>query len=315
MQNKQLFSVPLMIRNARKNSKGFNFFIEVLIFLLVFFITSLSELVLLIPGILYLVFGTGTQVNELHNSTDNSPSWFLLLQIFAKLTPLILLLIYCTKIEKRKITTIGFTKTKIFPEYLKGMLIGLLMFGSSLLLAVVTGATEFIGVTFSLSLLPVLLLFLAAFMIQGAEEEIMCRGYFMVSVSRRSPVIAGVLVNSIGFGLIHLGNPEFGLIPFINIVLFGLFMSLYFIRRGNLWGVCAIHSVWNYAQGNIFGLQVSGINGLDSFLDFDVKEGKDILSGGSFGPEGGLCVTIVLAISIIITVFFMKNKDLGQTEE
>jgi len=324
-EKQKLFSVPLMVKNARKDGKGYNIVLEALIFLLVFIVTSLSELVILGPAIIKYVlniidFSTLSSNPFAAYSTaleavNTMPSWLILLQIFAKLTPMILLIIYCRKIEKRKLSTAGITKKKIMPEYLRGLIIGFILFGSSLLLAVITGATEFKGVSFSLSALPMLLLFLIAFIIQGAEEEIMCRGYFMVSVSRKSPVIAGVLANSVVFGLIHLGNPGFDLIPLINIILFGLFMSVYFIRRGNLWGACAVHSIWNYSQGNIFGLQVSGMNGLDSFLDFDVKEGKDLLSGGSFGPEGGLCVTIVLVAAILLAVFFMKNKDLGQTEE
>ena len=30
-------------------------------------------------------------------------------------------------------------------------------------------------------------------------------------------------------------------------------------KRGNIWGACAIHSFWNFAQGNIFGSYVARI--------------------------------------------------------
>ena len=94
----------------------------------------------------------------------------------------------------------------------------------------------------------------------------------------------------------------------INLFLFGVFAALYFLRRGNIWGISAIHTIWNFAQGNIFGCKVSGMNMGETI--FNTVETNGVLwSGGDFGPEGGIGVTVVLTIGIIILTL-MKNKDI-----
>lgn len=68
------------------------------------------------------------------------------------------------------------------------------------------------------------------------------------------PLCVGIVVNSIVFALLHMANTGISLLALLNLFLFGVFMSVYMVRRGNLWGACAIHAVWNFVQGNVFGL-------------------------------------------------------------
>ena len=68
-----------------------------------------------------------------------------------------------------------------------------------------------------------------------------------------------------------------------------------------------MHTAWNFAQVNIFGFEVSGINVEVSTL-FDLKlVGNDIITGGSFGVEGGLIATLVLIASIFILLKLDKK--------
>ena len=73
--------------------------------------------------------------------------------------------------------------------------------------------------------------------------------------------------------------------------------------------VGAIHSMWNFAQGNLFGIPVSGLVGSPSPLVTEMGEGKwqTLVNGGSFGLEGGLAVTAVLAVACV-TVWFASTK-------
>jgi membrane protease YdiL (CAAX protease family) len=84
-------------------------------------------------------------------------------------------------------------------------------------------------------------------------------------------------------------------------------MAVYLLKRGNIWGAGAIHSMWNFTQGNIFGIQVSGIDKLPSIFAFDASQSGELINGGAFGLEGGLAVTIVLALAIIIALL-LKSK-------
>ena len=74
--------------------------------------------------------------------------------------------------------------------------------------------------------------------------------------------------------------------------------------------VCAVHSMWNFAQGNLFGIPVSGLAGLPSPLRAEVTEGgwQTLVSGGDFGLEGGLAVTVVLVVACTIVLLLPTKK-------
>ena len=93
-----------------------------------------------------------------------------------------------------------------------------------------------------------------------------------------------------------------------NLTLFGVFASLYFIKRGSIWGIGAFHSIWNLVQGNFWGLRVSGGATECSVFRTTMVEGRDIINGGAFGPEGGLAVTVVLLAGICVLLRKKKHS-------
>jgi membrane protease YdiL (CAAX protease family) len=118
----------------------------------------------------------------------------------------------------------------------------------------------------------------------------------------------GVIFSALFFSALHLLNPNITLISVLNLFLFGLFAALYALWEGGLWGVFAIHSIWNWAQGNVFGLSVSGLY-LQSSVLFNLTEtGPDWITGGYFGPEGGIIVTLILLCAMTILIAF-SNRD------
>jgi membrane protease YdiL (CAAX protease family) len=124
----------------------------------------------------------------------------------------------------------------------------------------------------------------------------------MVSLSRRWPLWACALTNALLFSLLHLGNPDVSVIALVNIFLFGLFASMLTLRRGSVWMVGALHSMWNFAQGNLFGIPVSGLRGSPSPLESEFVPGtwQTLLNGGDFGLEGGLAVTLALLVGCAV---------------
>jgi hypothetical protein len=154
-------------------------------------------------------------------------------------------------------------------------------------------------------------LFLLGFLIQGMAEEVLCRSYLMVSLSRGWPVWVCALLNSLLFSILHLGNDNVSVIALINIFLFGLFASMLTLRRGSIWMAGAVHSMWNFAQGNLFGIPVSGIQGLPSPLSSRLESGalRELLNGGAFGLEGGLAVTVVLLAGCAVVLIAPTKKS------
>jgi hypothetical protein len=54
-----------------------------------------------------------------------------------------------------------------------------------------------------------------------------------------------------------------------------------------------MHFTWNYVQGFVFGLPVSGYTFSPSLLKVQVR-GAAWLTGSGYGPEGGLLCTIAV---------------------
>ena len=68
-----------------------------------------------------------------------------------------------------------------------------------------------------------------------------------------------------------------------------------------------MHSAWNFAQGNLFGFEVSGLNvSVGTLIDLNLV-GNDFVTGGVFGPEAGIVATFVLLSSIAILLFIDKK--------
>ena len=216
--------------------------------------------------------------------------------------------IFCKCIEKRSLYSMGFVKKNALLSYILGFFAGFLMLLTAYLICAVTGALDFEGINPSLDI-KFFLLFLVAFIIQGASEEIFMRGFLMISAARNSSIASAVALNSFIFAFLHYGNSGFGLVPLLNLLLFGIFASLYMLRSGSIWGVCAIHTMWNFTQGNIFGLPVSGINLNESLFLTSVSEIRASTNGGVFGLEGGVAVTLVLMISIMLVVFLPSKNN------
>ena len=102
---------------------------------------------------------------------------------------------------------------------------------------------------------------------------------------------------------LHLLNNGIAPLALVNLFLYGVFASLYFLWRGNIWGIAAFHSMWNFAQGNVFGILVSGGDfGVSLLVSVSDPSGA-LINGGDFGLEGGVAVTVVLTLGIAFVLW------------
>jgi membrane protease YdiL (CAAX protease family) len=203
-------------------------------------------------------------------------------------------------VEKRPLWTIGLERAAAGKKYLRGLLIGLVMFAAAVGLSALLGFISFEAGNpqqQGLAALGGILLVLLGWMVQGAAEEALARGWILPTIGARYKPVWGLIVSSVIFALLHSLNPNLNPVAILNLFLFGVFTVLFALYEGGLWGVFSIHTAWNWAQGNLFGFEVSGILPPGGTL-FDLMEvGPDVITGGSFGPEGGLAVTVVLLVS------------------
>jgi membrane protease YdiL (CAAX protease family) len=211
--------------------------------------------------------------------------------------------------EKRPLKTIGLRGKNAFKKYLFGFLTGIIMMSAVIGLMKIFGSVSNVKlpVTSSLDEVAVVLLLLAAYIVQGANEEILSRGWqFQVIGARYKPWI-GALISSIIFVLLHGFNNGISIISVLNLFLFAFLLILFVLRDNSIWAACGWHSSWNWTMENIFGMNVSGSESVGSILNLSVK-GPDFLSGGDFGPEGSVFTTIILFIGISFVIGLIAFK-------
>ena len=201
----------------------------------------------------------------------------------------------------------GFTKKGSVGEYIYGLIIGFVMFASAFGIIYLCSGFDSVATNAEISWGMIILLFLG-YMIQGMSEEVLLRGYYMVSLATSCNVSTAIFASSCVFTLLHVGNEGINIVGLINVFLFGIFAALYFVRRGNIWGIAALHTMWNFAQGNIFGCLVSGNNSGKSVVTSQINDSLSLINGGKFGPEGGVAVAAVLVLGIMV-LYFTKNKE------
>ena len=293
---------PRYVAEAREAKKGWNWFVELLVFVVMFFVVTFGEVLVMLPIELAVMFTDQGYLDAMASGDMNlimeasvriaSSDALVIGMLFANIAMILITMLFCKVIQKRKMRTLGFVKKDMFKEYGIGLAVGFAIFTIAVLLCVVTGSLK-LGASANFAL-GTWILFGLGYMIQGMAEEVLCRSYFMVSLARRYPMWVAVILNALFFAALHLGNSGISALAFVNLTLFGVFASVYFVKRGSIWGIGAVHSIWNFVQGNFYGIKVSGMESNCSVLSSVMAEGRDLIHGGAFGLEGGLAVTIVL---------------------
>ncbi|MED2709948.1 CPBP family intramembrane glutamic endopeptidase, partial [Bacillus toyonensis] len=203
-------------------------------------------------------------------------------------------------VEKRSFSSIGFWNEQWMRKYLRGALIGCIFISIPVILLILTGNVKLQMQEITMTVIFGIVGSLVAFLIQGATEEIVVRGWLFPVLSVRSRIWIGIVVTSFLFGFLHLLNPGITILSISNIILVGVFAAFYVLKDSSLWGICAWHSIWNWAQYNVYGFAVSGMTIYSTPLFKPVKNGNEVLHGGSFGIEGSIITTIMLSIASIV---------------
>jgi membrane protease YdiL (CAAX protease family) len=203
--------------------------------------------------------------------------------------------------ERRPFRTLGLELPGAGLKFARGLLAGAAIFGAVAGVGALTGAfvpEQGAPGLFGAAALGGVLVAALGWLVQGPAEELLCRGWLLPVLGARYRPWVGIVGSSLVFTLLHGLNPGIGPLPLVNLFLFALFAALYALWEGGIWGVAALHAAWNWAQGNLFGLEVSGSDPAGGTLVDLQSAGTPLLSGGAFGPEGGAIVTIVLLASI-----------------
>lgn len=138
---------------------------------------------------------------------------------------------------------------------------------------------------------------LAVAILSAFFEELIFRGVAMRHLERMIGSIGALVATSLFFGLAHLANPESSLFAALAIsVEAGILLGAAWLLTRRLWLAVGIHAAWNFTQGWVFSIPVSGTGPSDGLL-VTLRHGPDWLTGGAFGLEASVVALIVAAIA------------------
>lgn len=217
-------------------------------------------------------------------------------------------LLYWKLIEKKRLSDMGLTKH--FGNYFVGVMAGVLLLALSVAAIILTGNIEYHGIYENADILMILLL-IGGFIIQGATEEILCRGIVLHALKEKTSVWIAIAVSTVMFIIPHwsslfAGSTVYGVIGVVNLVLISIIFSLLTIRFKSIWAACGLHSFWNAILYSVLGLNLSGNDETVTAI-FDIQSvGENIWNGGEYGIEASIITTVVLAVAAAL-IWYMNR--------
>ena len=259
--------------------------------------------------LLHFIMGKNMLVGDVF---DNQT--IMLIMYYGYVLVIAIVLIYWKLIEKKLLSEIGLTKE--FGSYFIGIILGLLMLFLSVILIILTGNIEYQGI-FSNTNILMIILFIGGFIIQGAMEELLCRGLLLHTLKEKISLVGAIVVSTIMFIIPHFSSLFaediiYGVIGIINLILISIIFSLLTIRYKSIWAACGLHSFWNAILYSVLGLNLSGNDETVTAIFKMQSVGKNIWNGGVYGIEASLITTVVLAFVAI--VIWVTNKKIITVE-
>ncbi|KAA3659286.1 MAG: CPBP family intramembrane metalloprotease [Calditrichaeota bacterium] len=141
----------------------------------------------------------------------------------------------------------------------------------------------------------------------GFIEEIIFRGIIFRIMQESLGSWIAIAVSAALFGFGHAANPNATLYSSIAIALeAGILLGAAFMYTRKLWLAIGLHFAWNFTQGGIFGVAVSGhtVRGL---LNGKLT-GPELITGGNFGAEASIFALIVCVIAGIYFLILAKKR-------
>lgn len=314
MKNKRIF------KDFQASKMSLNIYTSPLLVFVFVFIGEFVAFTLYGIGLLALIglarnFGEAGQnlasyLQTLHQSlTDKTSDFRLILGLLAFGFILNTVFRWTRKVEKRPIRTLGFYRENFLSNLLKGFSLGLALFLLTLLGLVVLGQYRLESIHLNPYSLAFVVFTIPFWILQGTAEELVTRAWLIPQFAKRTNLKVAIIISSSLFTLLHLGNPGITFLSAIDLFLFGVAMALYLLKTDTVWGVAGIHGAWNFAQGNLFGILVSGQPSGTSLMTFLPQGNQDWLSGGSFGIEGSIMTSLVLLLLIVYLANKLKKEN------
>jgi membrane protease YdiL (CAAX protease family) len=195
-------------------------------------------------------------------------------------------------VDKRPAISLGLAPQP--RSFVIGLVIGLLLITMAVALLWLMGFARRVAITgFSGSILAMAALAVIA---NSVTQEVLFRGYIQQTIESCFTRIAAILGSALLFALFHAGAIRSALSA-LNIVAAGCLLGAGYAIARNLWLPIGLHFGWNFVQGPLLGLTVSGQSLSGGWRVFQL-DGPPLVTGGAFGLEGGIAATVVTLLGI-----------------
>ena len=210
---------------------------------------------------------------------------------------------YVRVVEKRAVTELS--GAHAVRELGAGLALGALLFSVTI---AILGALGVFQITGSNGWLVVLGIIPASIM-AGVLEETLIRGIVFRILEKSLGSWIALGISAVIFGALHLLNPGATLLNAAAISIeAGVLLAAAFMLTRRLWLCIGTHIAWNFTQGGIFSVAVSG--GESKGLLRSRMVGPDWLTGGAFGAEASVvALGVCLAAGIVLIVLAIKKGN------
>lgn len=206
-------------------------------------------------------------------------------------------------LEHRSLASVGYKLHRgWFKDISLGSLVGCCSLAIAVGVAAVAGAVTFNVRAENPRMLGTgLLITFGFFLAAGAFEELLFRGFAFQALTHNLGGAAAIGITAVFFGAAHIGNDNASVFSTINTILAGVWLGLAYLITRSLWLATALHYSWNFAMVFVFGLPVSGFTTFNGVSWLQGHPGSPVwVSGGSYGPEAGMCATLALLVSTMV---------------
>lgn len=152
----------------------------------------------------------------------------------------------------------------------------------------------------------------------GNYEEFLARGYQLKNLAEgfngwwrctpRRAICLSALATSLIFGLLHAGNENATALSTLGLCVNGLLLAEGYVLTGELALPIGLHIGWNLFEGSVFGFPVSGERESAAWLALE-QGGPAWLTGGAFGPEGGLVGIAAMGLGMALICAWVRVRD------
>ena len=149
-------------------------------------------------------------------------------------------------------------------------------------------------------------------LVQSGTEETLTRGFMLQSSGAALPGWLAIVLSAIAFTLFHGVSTK--PLAFASIFFFALLVTFVALRQGGLWIAIGIHTGWNFAMGNLYGISVSGLPPHTTSAIFleRAPDAPDWLTGGEFGTEASLPADVLLLAAVIVAFVIFRSSNLNR---